>query len=128
MDVQNSYYQFPTEFRSDGDIYKLFASHGFVMGRMISGSKSGYRDRYPDHFVIFNANIVTESRGKVWFGDLDLDLDVFKLMEVAKDLKEPLYILYEMDARFENENAPFEFYKNRAWAVIYEDKMIKNKK
>ncbi|HPI82387.1 MAG TPA: hypothetical protein PK122_04105 [Candidatus Paceibacterota bacterium] len=128
MDVQNSYYQFPTEFRSDGDIYKLFASHGFVMARMISGSKSGYRDRFPDHFVIFNANIVTESRGKVWFGDLDLDLDAFNLMNVAKDLKEPLYILYEMDARFENEDQPFEFYKNRAWAVIYEDKMIRNKK
>jgi hypothetical protein len=118
MDVQNNYWQMPTEFRSDGDLYKLFAKHGFIMSRMISGSKSGYKEKYPDNKVVFNANIVTESRGKIWFGDLDLTLDTAQLMNVARELKEPLYVLREMDARFENENQPFKFYESKAVAKI----------
>lgn len=117
-DLQNNFWQFPSESFSDGDIYKLFSNHGFIMGRMISGSKSGYRQRFPDHFVLFNANIVIESRGKVWYGDLDLTLDTAQLMNIARELKEPLYVLYEMDGRFENEDQSFEFYKNKAKAII----------
>lgn len=117
-DIQNQHWQFPSEFRSDGDIYGLFSRYGFMMGRMISGSKSGYHEKYPGHKVVFNANIVTESRGKVWYGDLDLTLDVTQLMNIAKELKEPLYILYENDARFENENQDFRFYKAKAVQVI----------
>lgn len=113
-DIQNNHWQAPTEFMSDGDIYALFSKHGFVMGRMISGSKSGYRERYPNNNVVFNANIVAKSRGKVWYGDLDLTLDTENLTWVAKELGEPLYILREMDARFENEDQSFEFYENKA--------------
>ena len=40
-------------------------------GRMISGSKTGYRDRHPDHLPVFNANVCFGS-SKVWHGDLDL--------------------------------------------------------
>lgn len=122
------YPQFPSEFRSDGDLYDLFNSHGFLMGRMISGSKSGYRDRFPDHFIIFNANIVIESRGKVWYGDLDITIDGPKLSEVSKKLGENLYILYEMDARFENENMPFKFYESKCAAVITPSEILINKK
>jgi hypothetical protein len=118
IDIQLDNWQAPSEFRSDGDIYQLFARYGFIMGRMISGSKSGYRERFPDHHVIFNANIVTRSRGKVWYGDVDLILDTTQLMNIARELKEPLYVLYEMDARFENENQPFEFYEKKARAKI----------
>jgi hypothetical protein len=117
-DFQNTQWQFPSEFRSDGDIYSLFSRYGFIMGRMISGSKSGYHKKYPGHKVVFNANIVTESRGKIWYGDLDLTLDITQLMNIAKELKEALYILYEMDARFENENQSFKFYENKAVAKI----------
>jgi len=74
-------------------------------GRMISGSKSGYRDRHPDNFAIFNSNICTES-GKVWFGDIDLTLQKEALCELAKAHNETIYVLYEMDARFENEETP----------------------
>jgi len=117
-DVQENYDQFPSEFMSDGDLYKLFADHGFIMGRMISGSKSGYKERFPDHKVVFNANIVTKSRGKVWYGDVDLTMDTPQLMNIARELKEPLYVLYEMDARFENEDQPFKFYESKAVAKI----------
>lgn len=113
-DVQNNHWQFPSEFMSDGDLYKLFADHGFIMGRMISGSKSGYMERNPGNKVVFNANIVIKSRGKVWYGDLDLTKDLEDLRFVAFDLKEPLYVLREMDARFENENQSFKYYESKA--------------
>lgn len=110
--------EFPTEFRSDGDMYKLFADFQFPMGRMIGGSKSGYMATHKGDLVVFNANIITQSRGKVWFGDLNITEDNLRLRGVANALKEPLYILREMDARFENENRSFEFYKERAANVI----------
>ena len=117
-DIQQDNWQFPSEFMSDGDMYKLFSDWGFIMGRMISGSKSGYMERYPKHEVIFNANIVIGSRGKVWYGDLDLTLDTEKLQEIACALKETLYVLREMDARFENEDQNIAFYKSKAVKTI----------
>lgn len=74
-------------------------------GRMISGSKSGYKDSYPNHLTIFNSNICTE-HGKVWHGDIDLTLSKDILTDLANEIGQDLYVLYEMDARFENENAP----------------------
>jgi hypothetical protein len=74
-------------------------------GRMISGSKSGYRNRFPDNRPVFNANVCVES-GKIWYGDLDLTLDGEKLQQLADELDEKVYVLYEMDARFENEESP----------------------
>jgi hypothetical protein len=55
--------------------------------------------------VVFNANVCT-SQGKVWHGDLDITVEEEKLMHLAKELQERIYVLYETDARFENENAP----------------------
>jgi len=74
-------------------------------GRMISGSKSGYHKNYPNNLVIFNANVCTD-RNKIWYGDLDLTLDKEKLSLLAVALGQDLYVLYEMDGRFENEKAP----------------------
>lgn len=79
-------------------------------GRMLSGSKSAYRDQYPDHIVVFNANIVIklESGGfdKVWYGDIDITIDENALKSAVLDTGCELYVLREMDARFEFENAP----------------------
>ena len=74
-------------------------------GRMISGSKSGYRERYPSNLVIFNANVCVNGE-KVWFGDIDVTLSKDDLIELSISLKEDVYILYEMDGRFENEENP----------------------
>jgi len=112
------YMQFPSEFLSDGDIYRIFMQNGLMMGRMISGSKSGYRSMYPDNLVVFNANIVTKNRGKIWHGDLDVTLDYGNLEKIAEALKEDLFILYEMDGRFENENAGFPYWEEKAVAKI----------
>lgn len=86
-------------------------------GRMISGSKSGYRRLYPDNFVVFNANLCTKKK-KIWYGDLDLTLDKNALLEIAVEMGETLYVMYEMDARFENEK---KFDIERAAAIFHKD-------
>lgn len=74
-------------------------------GRLLSGSKSGYMDKYGTHVVVFNANLFV-GKDKIWYGDLDLTLDKEILLESAKELNQTLYVLYEMDGRFENEDNP----------------------
>jgi len=76
------------------------------MGRMLSGSKSDYARRNPTHVVVFNANICTKSKGKVWYGDVDVHKDIKELKRFASEQGETLYILREMAARFENQNSP----------------------
>lgn len=88
------------------NLQELFDEKGFRIARMISGSKSGYRNAHPDNLVCFNANIFVLGEGKVWFGDLDLTLDDEKLKEVAEESGNDLYVLREMDGRFGNENLP----------------------
>lgn len=75
-------------------------------GRMISGSKSGYRRSRPRNVAVFNANICTSAHGKIWHGDIDLTLDEPLLRALAAALGEEVYLLYEMDARFDTENNP----------------------
>lgn len=91
-----------------------FEKHGLHIARMVGYSKTFYRQEHPDHVVVFNANVFTESSGKVWYGDLDLTLDSDKLTSIANEIGEPLYVLYEMDGRFENENLEFEKVKEKA--------------
>jgi hypothetical protein len=86
-------------------------------GRMISGSKSGYRDRNPNNLVVFNSNICTDA-GKIWFGDVDVTADLNVLCEAAKSSNSKFYVLYEMDGRFENEERPR---IDRAIVTFFED-------
>jgi len=68
-------------------------------GRMISGSKSGYRSVHTKNLVLFNANIaVKDSNGSftnVWYGDIDLTFDCNLLIEVSEKTKRKLYIVQE---------------------------------
>lgn len=84
-------------------------------GRLLSGSKGQYRFDNPKNFILFNANIfITELVGptneinthKIWFGDLDITLDWPKLLKLSKESNKHLWILSEMDGRFENEKNP----------------------
>jgi len=74
-------------------------------GRMISGSKSGYRVLHPNNFAIFNSNICTKN-GKIWWGDIDLTKSKQDLLDIAESAGEEIYVLFEMDGRFENEDSP----------------------
>jgi len=76
------------------------------IGAMICGSKSGYHRMYPNNFTIFNANVCTKEDGKIWYGDIDITLSKDKLHELAIEINKDIYVLYESDARFENENNP----------------------
>lgn len=88
------------------EIYKEVAMDelGFP-GAMISGSKSGYVRSHPGHLVVFNSNVCVND-GKIWFGDLDVTLSQEKLQRLCESLDEKVYVLFEMDARFERENNP----------------------
>ena len=77
-------------------------------GRMLSGSKSAYHHLYPTRKPVFNANVLTKSDGKIWYGDLDLSLkkDREALFELSYCLYERVFVFREMDARFGTENTP----------------------
>lgn len=96
------------------EIKQLFRDNGIFTGRLLSFSKSAYREAYPDSYVYFNANIFAKDLGKVWWGDLDLTLDSEALQAIADASGHDLFVLSEMDGRFENEEIPFEKVKERA--------------
>jgi hypothetical protein len=96
----------------------LFNYNNLPMGRLLGFSKSAYRDSHPDDVIIFNANILTKSNGKVWYGDINVTHDFDNLKNVADTLGEDLYILYESDCRFENENKTIEELLSKAVNVI----------
>jgi hypothetical protein len=99
--------------------FNILEKYGFNLARMIAGSKSSYWGKYPDHLIYFNANIITKSHGKIWHGDLNLTLDGDKLKIVAEEIGEPIYVLYEMDARFGEENLPTDKLIKRAkWSTL----------
>jgi hypothetical protein len=77
-------------------------------GRMISGSKSGYMRNHPNNLTVFNSNIVIgeDNPVKIWYGDIDITLSIDDVKKLAKELDTTVYVLREMDARFENEDRP----------------------
>lgn len=85
-------------------IVELFESKKLYIGRMMSGSKNCPGGQK----CVWNANVITRSQGKVWFGDLNLTRDAAVLKEIAAVLGEPLYVLREMDCRFNTVSDPIE--------------------
>lgn len=63
-----------------------------LTGKIISGSKSGYRLDHPNSLVYFNACIYDEYLTQVWFGDIDLTLDNEKLKKIASVVEQPFYV------------------------------------
>ena len=90
----------------------------FPNGKMLSASKSGYRDRNPGNEVFFNANIFTVEDGKIWYGDIDYTKDRETLEKIATKLERNLYILRELDGRFENEKMESNQIKKKAIKLI----------
>lgn len=98
-------------------IQAVFEDNGFRLSKLLSGSKSFYRSKFPENKVYFNANIFIEGIGKVWYGDLDITLDSGKLQEIANQIKKPFFVLSEMDGRFEFQDR--KDYKTAAKASFY---------
>jgi hypothetical protein len=82
---------------------QLFRDENLVTGRLLSYSKSSYRERNPENEVYFNANIFVLGEGKIWYGDIDVTLEKEKLERIARSMGKDLFILREMDGRFEKE-------------------------
>lgn len=102
----------------ENQIKQSFYDRGFIPGRMISGSKTRYREKYPDNEVYFNANIFLLGEGKIWYGDLDITLDKEILQSIASDMGKSIYVLRELDGRFENEELPDHEILKRALVTI----------
>ena len=66
-------------------------------GQILDGSKK-------DRETVYNANIVVGAT-KYWWGDFRKHSS-WKLRDLASLLGEEVYLLREMDARFETEGAP----------------------
>ena len=64
-------------------------------GRMIAGSKSGYRKCFPKNLVVFNARVSLDGQGQVWHGDLDLTRDEALLVRLAELADKELHVKSE---------------------------------
>lgn len=88
--------------------FKILSNEDLPHGRMLSYSKTEYKDANPNSVVYFNANILTIKEGKIWYGDLDLTKDAEGLKRVAAKLGETLFVLKELDCRFDDEMKPID--------------------
>ena len=103
------------------EISRIFSENGLPEARMVCGCKISYMKMVPDNEVYFNANIVNQDGEKIWYGDLDLTKDTKALQEISKVLGE-LYVLSEMDGRFENEEklTDHQYLKQKSKKIINE--------
>jgi hypothetical protein len=87
-------------------VEKLFEK-GLRIGRTITQSKTDYKQMNPNNFIIYNAVIkmffINDASSSTynplpveWSGDLDLSKDIKTLYETALELRNDLYIYYEM--------------------------------
>lgn len=105
----------------DNNKHEIFRKHGFHNARLISGSKSLYRRRFPTHNILFNANIFTK-KGKVFYGDIDLDKDNLPLQRICNEIGEEIIIVEEMLGRFDAENRSYEELEADAFAKFIPNK------
>ena len=113
-------YLWPSEYKPQ-KLTKVVEKLLGMRGRMVSGSKSGYNRIHPERVAIFNANVVLAKAKKIWYGDLDVTVDGANLIKLSKKLKETIYVLREMDARFENEKVPL---VHKALFVVSKDDVV----
>ena len=90
----------------------LFNAEGLHFGRCV-GSKSSYREGHPDHLIVFNCRIYLKStyeklkdtkirdffkgqEDEIWYGDIDFNLDIFKLYNAYMKIEEALVVCNEM--------------------------------
>ncbi len=84
------------------DVWQIAETYLGYPGRMLSGSKTAPQGEK----IVWNANVCTIGNGKIWFGDLNVTTSIDELTNLAFHLNTPVYVLFEMDARFENERNP----------------------
>lgn len=70
-------------------------------GRLLSWSKSAYRNEHPEDEVLFNACVFSEDGLLIWFGDLNLTLEADRLQRLADRLGRAIYVTPELPYRFQ---------------------------
>ena len=94
-----------------------FQLRGLYTGRMISATKQ----KPPGEICVWNANVVSRSMGKVWYGDLNITREGSILKAIAAEIGEPLYVLREFSCRFETERDPVDVLISRSvWDTTHE--------
>ncbi len=58
-----------------------------------------------DPKILYNANLIVGDT-KVWYGDFNFISKKYKLQDLARTINMKVYLLCEMDARFDNEENP----------------------
>jgi len=105
----------------------IFNKHEFHVGRLITGSKSSYRENHPNDLIIFNANILIQSKGKIWHGDLNITKDAKILQRICNEINEKMIIVSEMLCRFGMEEKSYSEIEKNA-RVIFKPKSKNYKK
>jgi hypothetical protein len=77
------------------DLTKSIENNDLHVGRMLSWSKSSYRKSHPDGKAIFNACIYNTDAIQVWWGDLDMVIDVEKLQNISNESNQEFYVTTE---------------------------------
>lgn len=85
---------------------EIFNKYDFYNGRLICSSKSLYHKKFPDHNVLFNANIFIKE-GKIFYGDIDLNIDNVVLQKICNELNEEFIVVRELYGRFGGEKKPY---------------------
>ena len=121
--------EYPSDFKPTTnviEVQKYFDAYDFYDARILTGEKWAYTNEHEDDLIVYNANVLMEDIGKVWYGDLNLTEDYLVLKDIAKSLNTTFYILSEMDGRFGEEKKPIdELIKKSAWNTD-EDKPTKD--
>ena len=117
--------EYPSDFKPTvpvQEVQQYFDAYSFHDGRMIGGSKMDYHNEHRDDLIVFNANVLMPGYGKVWYGDLNLTEDYKTLKKISDSLNTILYILWEMDGRFGEENKSIDELISKAVWNTDEDK------
>ena len=81
------------------DPFDALSEHLGYSGRMLSGSKSAYDQRHPEHLVYFNACAFVD-QVQVWHGDVDFDIDSEAIQKAADACGQTIHITPEHPFRF----------------------------
>jgi hypothetical protein len=118
---------YPSDFAPSIDVIEIqrhFAAYDWYDGRML-GSKLNYSNNHVEDLVVFNSNIFMPLVGKVLYADVNLTEDCATLKEIAASLNTTLYVLWESDARFGEEDKPLNELLSKAVWNTSEDKLTK---
>lgn len=73
-------------------------------GRLLSASKSFYRDNHQNNIVFFNGNIYDLEGIKIWHGDVDITADLNKLKDIATTFGETIFVTTEQPFRWNEQS------------------------